>query len=222
MVKNDKKVIAFDWDGCLCDTQYLIVKATEESFKTSTSRCLTESEIQNITCSSHKKVFDEVSSLMGVSIPENAKTLYFENYEKLDISNLKSFDGIKEILSELKKDYTLVIISTKPQNHLEREIKAVGFTHLFDLVLGMESMEAIVKPNPEVMDPVLKKYGKDSVILYVGDTVSDFNFANNCSIPFLGITWGTDADNIRRSGCKYIDRPIQFLEIIAIKNDESR
>lgn len=221
MIKNDKNVIAFDWDGCLCDTQYLIVKATQESFKTPTSRCLTENEIKNIACNSHKKVFDEVSRLMGVSIPENAKTLYFENYEKLNISDLKSFDGIKEVLSELKKDYNLVIISTKPQNHLEREVKSLGFAHFFDLVLGMESMDAIVKPNPEVMNPVLEKYGKNSVVLYVGDTVSDFNFANNCNIPFLGVTWGTDSDNIRKSGCKYIDKPIQFLEVISIVNKKS-
>lgn len=213
-MKNNKKVIAFDWDGCLCNTQYLIVKAAQESFKTPTSRCITEDEMKNIPCNSHKKVFDVVSSLMGVSIPGDAKTLYFENYEKLDISKLKSFDGIKESLNELKEKYILVIISTKPQRHLEREAKALDFTRYFDLILGMESMESIVKPDPKVLDPILEKYGNDSVDLYVGDTVSDFNFANNCKIPFLGVTWGTDAENIRRSGCKYIDNPKELSKVI--------
>jgi phosphoglycolate phosphatase len=128
---------------------------------------------------------------------------YLEYYEKHSNIKTKPYEGIIELLEELREQGVRVaIVSNKPQEAvsiLSREI----FGDLVELAIG-ESAELPRKPNPAMLLKAVEELGcaKEECV-YVGDTEVDVQTARNAEMDIIVVLWGfRTKDELLKTGAK--------------------
>lgn len=116
---------------------------------------------------------------------------YIKKYNKDDGSLTKPYDGIIDLIKELKNEgYKVIAYSNKPDSVLKPLMKAKFGDDLFDDILGqLEGHKP--KPNPEILLNMLDKIdiSKDDAI-YIGDSEVDIQTAKNADMKVIAVTWG--------------------------------
>lgn len=115
---------------------------------------------------------------------------YLDYYEKHSNIKTKPYEGIIELLEELREQgIRVAIVSNKPQEAvsiLNREI----FGDLVELAIG-ESAELPRKPNPAMLIKAVEELGCDKEeCVYVGDTEVDVQTAQNAEMDIIVVLWG--------------------------------
>jgi phosphoglycolate phosphatase len=183
-----KKLIIFDLDGTLVDSQTDILIANN----------LTLQKFGYKTISYHK-----VKSIIGQGIMGNIiKSLamqkikasnqqkqdmydyFFSYYKKNVYVKSKPYPGIKNLLNKLQKNYKLAVCSNKLEKLTKIVLQKSDLKKYFDFVAGGDTFK-FKKPHPSVLNNVVKKFKinkKDA--LFVGDSEHDYHAAQNSKIDF--------------------------------------
>ena len=97
----------------------------------------------------------------------------------------KPYDGILEVLEELKEKYPVAVVSNKPDYAVKLMSK-----QLFPGVLGVGEIQGIPrKPAPDMVWSAMKEIGVEQCI-YVGDSDVDLATARNAGVPCISVLWG--------------------------------
>lgn len=115
---------------------------------------------------------------------------YDEAYESDGMYLTEPYDGINELLTELKnKGIRLAILSNKPDNVVEPIAETV-FKGIFDEVWGKRA-DYPVKPSPDAAFEICKRVGvKPCETVFVGDTSVDIETGKNAGFTTIGVEWG--------------------------------
>ena len=128
----------------------------------------------------------------------------------------RPYEGIEELLASLKaQGHRLAVVSNKYQAATEK-IVTHFFPGVFDVILGeREGVER--KPNPQIVFDILDRFAEgirtanaeELRILYIGDSLVDFETAKNAEVPFVACSWGFVArERLVEAGIKtIIDKP---------------
>ena len=113
------------------------------------------------------------------------KSYYLEHYADYT----KPFEGIKEMLINLKGKVTLAVVSNK-DNDLTNKIINKEFPGLFDIIQG-SYLDHPKKPDPYLINKIIKENNIDRAnCLYIGDTNVDKESATNVGLPYLLVNYG--------------------------------
>ncbi len=212
--KKNQKLIIFDCDGTILDTFDLIEKTVFKTFEEKLPE-------YNLT-------LEEAHSFFGPLIDESFKK-YAKTEEEVDAlvecyreintrimpEYIKAFDGIEEVLIELKKSgFKIAIVSNKVTDAVVQGLKICKINQYFDLIIGAEKMTN-AKPAPDGITQALNLLNKKDAIL-IGDTIIDIETGKNASIDTIGVTWcKTTKEEFKRNKATYIiDRPNEILKIV--------
>lgn len=116
----------------------------------------------------------------------------FGFYYGENICNLsRLYPNVKSTLETLKaKGYLLAVVTNKPTKHVQPVLQAFGIDHLFDELLGGQSLPAI-KPHPAPLYYLCGKFGLyPKQILFVGDSKNDILAAHSAGCAVAGLTHG--------------------------------
>jgi phosphoglycolate phosphatase len=160
------KAIFFDWDNTLVDTWPVLLDSSNAVL-----RHFGKSEIS----------LEEVKIRARLSSRESFPEQFGESWE-----NIKLFDGAASLIESLKKSNKIVvIISNKKKDLLRSEVKRFGISN--DLILGSGDA-TFDKPHPEMGIIALKHFQlQPNEVVYVGDSITDWNFAKNLDMPAIAI-----------------------------------
>ena len=176
-------------------------------------------------------VGDGIPKLIERALPEGEKTegncnkcleLFMARYREHYFDKTDSYDGIKELLRNLKKQgLKIAVISNKAQEMAQKVVDKV-FGDIFDAVAGKREGYK-TKPDPTLTLEVIKELGvtPDTCVL-IGDSGMDMAAAVNGKVTGIGVLWGFRTETeLRQNGADYIaDTPAQILNIIEeIQND---
>ncbi len=113
------------------------------------------------------------------------KSYYLEHYADYT----KPYEGIKEMLINLKGKVTLAVVSNK-DNDLTNKIINKEFPGLFDIIQG-SYLNHPKKPDPYLINKIIKENNIDRAnCLYIGDTNVDKESATNVGLPYLLVNYG--------------------------------
>lgn len=180
------KHIIFDIDGTMLDSAYADLTALQ--------RVLSELQNRNYIISDLHFALGipgEVAlKQLGVKDVPMANQLWNSYMNELSYT-MKLFDGIKELLIELKnKGVKLGIITSKNRKEFRNDFTPFGIDIYFDTIITVEDSIA-PKPSAEPMLAYLNKTGTSpQEVLYIGDTCYDRECAANSSVDFGVATWG--------------------------------
>ena len=88
-----------------------------------------------------------------------------------DETGIQSFDGVAELLGELKERYPLGLLTNGPSDIQWEKIRALRFGNLFDVIVVAGDV-GIYKPDVRVFEILLDRLGVDApAALFVGDNL---------------------------------------------------
>lgn len=128
----------------------------------------------------------------------------------------KAYDGIFDLLAELKsRNIPLSVFSNKADD-LTKEVTNAIFPDYFDPVLGLTT-ESLKKPNPSKAIEISQQWNlKPEEILFVGDSDIDMLTANNANMYAVGVIWGyRTKEELLADGAQLIlNNPLDLIELL--------
>ena len=137
---------------------------------------------------------------------------YSENY----VVNTVAYNGIAELLAELKqKGYKLAVVTNKPHEMAVNIVKAL-LGDVFDMICGkLDNYPP--KPDPALTLKTMNDLGVNpDECVFVGDSGIDAANAVNAGCIGIGVLWGfRTKEELLHSGADYIvNNPFEILEIL--------
>lgn len=183
------KLIVFDVDGTLVDTDEVILATWKELIIRHKPKdyFLDDSIIKTFSgpplSESLKRVFPELD-LELITKEYNDVTPQFYK------TNIKIFANAKEVLTKLKNEgYKLAILTSKDSKMTKLTLKLAKIDiNLFDEIVTSSDVEKL-KPNPDGLIKILNSLGvRNDETINVGDTEFDYYCGVNANIKTIMMT----------------------------------
>ncbi|GAA0107899.1 MULTISPECIES: HAD family hydrolase [Clostridium] len=208
-LKNVRNII-FDMDGTLVDTSKITVEACQRTAK---------------EFSLPVRKYNEIAGLIGYADPE----FFFRMYPKVNRNYIISFgkavakreheymiahkeeilfDGVKELLIDLKKrGYYLSIASTGSLDHVNTALKASNIYNIFNDIKCNEAIKI------EMVKKIISS-GPEGEWLILGDRRKDFEAGNSNNIITVGAEYGFGDEEEMKLFDLTIDSPKKLFKLI--------
>lgn len=203
------KAVIFDWDGTVMDSTYSITHSIQLA-----------SQDLGLPVPSR----EEASWIIGLSLEtglyrilpqldEHTMPKFIERYRHHYFqrdTNLKLFDGMLELLNELKQQRILLSVATgKKRLGLDRALQATGLGPIFNATRCADETKS--KPDPQMLHELLWELDiAPDEALMVGDTTHDIDMARNAGLDGLAVTYGAhDLRTLQQS------EPVEIVHDVA-------
>jgi phosphoglycolate phosphatase len=201
-----KKFILFDFDGVIADS-------FRPAFEIQKMIC------PHLTKDIYRKRFE--GNINDWREPINVHTEecrhdidFFTEYIPRMKNEVQIMPGMKEVVIELEKNYTLIVISSTITSPIQEFLEGHDLTNHFAQIMGNDVHASKV----EKMKMVFEKFGaepKDCV--FITDTLGDMREAEKMSVGTIGITWGfhTPETLLRGKPFRLVEKPNDLLTAVA-------
>ena len=204
----------FDLDGTLLETLKDLAASTNYALRTHN---MPEHSIEDV------RVFvgNGVKKLMERAIPNGIENPQFEDvyatfrqhYLEHNLDTTKPYEGIPELLAELKaRGKKLAIVSNKFYAATQ-ELARHFFPDTIEVAIG-ERENIKKKPAPDTVIEALRQLGASKeTAVYIGDSDVDIMTAKNCNMPCVSVLWGfRDKEFLMEHGATFfVKKPCQLL-----------
>ena len=194
-----KKLIIFDMDGTLVNSSLTIANAInyvrqnlgfEPMEQEYILRLVNDHTINPAQTFYHAQVFDA-----------DHEKWFSEYYTKNHESELILYDGIKELLENLKDKGHLLGVATNA--YRGSTIESLTHLDIVDLFDGIACYDDVAqgKPNPDMLHMLLDELDhKNHESLFIGDGPRDEMAAKHAQMDYIMVDWGfTDHDDAVRT-----------------------
>lgn len=212
------KAVIFDFDGTLCDTGEGIMKSA--AFALKEFGYTVPDDIRDLSYFIGPPLlvtFQEKYSADPVKADLMVKK-FRERYSDTGVLESRLYDGISELLKDLKKDgFQIGIASSKPQKYIEKLLEHFKIKKYFNAVCGV-SFQADCEPKSDIILRCLKLLGTEPAkTLMVGDKHYDIDGARLNHMDSTGVLWGYGTKfEFIEAGAKFIAEKPQDIEAIAL------
>lgn len=188
-----KKAVIFDLDGTLLNTLDDLADSTNYALSKFGYPTRTIDEVRQF-------VGNGVAKLIERAIPEGKNNpnfekclaIFKENYAQNMYNKTAPYNGIIEMLSNLKSKGIKIAVVSNKFDLAVKELCKKYFEEFIDFAAGENEAQGIrKKPAPDTVISVLNKFNfasEDAV--YVGDSDVDIMTAKNSKMPCISVTWG--------------------------------
>ena len=217
IIGNSITTIVFDMDGTVLNTL--------DDLTVSMNYVLGQFGYPGHTVEEYRLFFGNgVKEALRLALPDDVSSeviddmlpIYKEHYDAHCLDKTRPYDGIVEVMKELKdRWYKLAIVSNKIDSAV-KELNKRFFSDAVEVAIG-EKPGVNRKPAPDMVEVALKELGstkEESV--YVGDSEVDFMTAKNSELPCISVLWGfRDKDYLIEQGAYcFADAPQDIINIL--------
>lgn len=182
------KVITFDMDGTIIDTDEVIIKSWIELIKLYKNK-------DYIIDHEHIRTYSgpPIEYAINDCFPELEYDFILKEYRKRTKkyyeTDLKLFNNTYDVIKKLYEDgYQLAIVTSKNKEMCIKCLKRFKLISFFKYIITCDDIVE-QKPNPEGMNKVLKHFNvKSDEVLSIGDTQYDYYAAKNANINSIILT----------------------------------
>lgn len=183
-----KKAILFDLDGTLTDSGEGIMNCAKLALEHYGLPIPSEAELRTFVGPPLHESFIR----FGIPAEEadNAIKIYRSRYIPIGKFENHPYEGIREVLEQLKAaGHTLYVATSKPEAMSVEILEHFDLAKYFDIIAGA-SFDRSRSSKEDVIAYLLSQCGDYDVKIMVGDTAFDVIGAKAHGIPTVGVSWG--------------------------------
>jgi phosphoglycolate phosphatase len=199
------KLVIFDCDGTLVDSQHAICAAMTHAFGALGLRVPGRAEILSIVGLSLPQAFAVLAGEHSPSVQAELIELYrtdFPGGRDPSVVHDPLYAGIAETVTELagRPGVRLGIATGKSRRGVARILAREGWDRHFLTIQTADDHPS--KPHPSMILQAIREAGAaPASTLMVGDTTYDIEMACNARVGALGVAWGYHApERLRQAG----------------------
>ena len=207
--------VFFDFDGTLINTNDVIIESWQHTYLHYLGKKMPVERI--VSCFGEPLLLTMEREFPGVDPKESAE--FYREYQRQNADRLAAvFDGIKELLTELKRNgYKIGIVTSRTKVSTIHYLDMFNMNDFFDDMVTCDDTD-IHKPNPEPLLLAMKRMGvsKDESIM-IGDGPFDIKCANNAGVKSVLVGWRITGESALVKDAKEdfnINEPMELLDIL--------
>ncbi|AXK48806.1 HAD family hydrolase [Aliarcobacter trophiarum LMG 25534] len=182
------KMIIFDMDGTLLDSGLAIANTVnyvrENLGLESLEKAYILENINDININSAEFFYNSSTFTPKIT------SLFEDFYSKNCLVDLSLYDGVKELLDDLKGDFKFSIATNANSNYAKKMLNHLEISKYFSSILGYNDVEK-PKPNPDMVNRILDIHNiKKENAKVVGDSIKDTKAAFNAGVDGVLVNWG--------------------------------
>ena len=183
------KSAIFDLDGTLLDTSEGIISSVTKLIEHFGYGSLTPEQYRSFI---GPPINRHLKAIFGLSDEESIEAMnYFRvEYAKGDIYRSKIYDGLVDLLQNLRKDGIKLGVSTYKREDMAKSLlEEKGLAELFDVIHGSDAAATLSKAD--VVTMTINDLGNSaSETVMIGDSDNDAIGAEGAGAKFIGVTYG--------------------------------
>lgn len=189
-----KKLVIFDLDGTLSDTIASIKYCADAALATCNLGSFSEKEYCYFVGDGAATLIERCVVAAGdteLKYFAQVFAAYKEIFAEHCMYQVKPYDGIVELLQELKRQgVKIAVLSNKPHAETINVVETLFGKGMFDHMQGQKP-EVEKKPSPAGVFEILKALDvKIEDVVYVGDTNTDMKTGKSAGAFTVGVLWG--------------------------------
>jgi len=179
--------VLFDLDGTLVDSGWMILASFRHATRTVLRREIPDDVL--VARVGGSSIHEQMRAIDADRADELVR-VYREHNEPLH-TELEAFEGIEELLSELREEgRRLGIVTAKRRSTVQLAFDVLGIGRYFDAVVTTESTRR-GKPHPEPVLHALERLGgAPAAAAFVGDSPFDIGAGKSAGVFTVAVAWG--------------------------------
>ena len=186
-----KKAVIFDLDGTLLNSLEDLAAATNAALRKQGFPERTVEEVRRFVGNGvalliHRSVPAGTTRAVEETCLADFRTSYFAHMTEKTLP----YPGIRSLLAALQREgFRLAVVSNKLENAVQ-ELCRFYFDGLLDLAVG-DRPGFRTKPAPDNLLRCMEQLQvRREEVIYVGDSPTDIQTAENTGVDFVGVLWG--------------------------------
>jgi phosphoglycolate phosphatase len=193
-IMQTAEVLLFDWSGTVSDDRQLVYETNQRLLEAYGQPRLSLNEWRDGREGWNAGNFlAKELNLPIVDLYQQFGDLLAKT--KVELGEPKPYVGAIEAFKKLSKGRHTEIISSHPQEHLEREVQAYGISESVQRIRG-----SISDKVPIIRTATHEAGVISSHVLYIGDTLQDIRAARKAGVRIASVTYGYHTEDLLRAG----------------------
>lgn len=210
--------VIFDLDGTLIDS----FPGIEQAYRHAVAAILPESEIpeiKNMIGPPIDKIFRNSLHVGAEFLIEELVQEFKKTYDSFSWQNTIVYEGVKELLLNLKKEnYNLFIVTNKRHHPTLKIVSHFGLNHFFTEILSPDAYDLQFASKKQALSFLLNKYKiTPKKAIFVGDSKDDIEAAQENDLIFVSADYGYGKISLNKNYTVTFTMG-QPLELITILN----
>ena len=212
---SEKPTVVLDVDGTLVDTNYQHAIAWHRAFRKHDYRVAIWEIHRHIGMGGDQLIEALIGEEAAEADGEALDEAHADAFSEL-IDEAEAMEGASELIAELDDaGATVILASSAQKDELEHYVELLGAGERIAGATSSADAEQ-TKPDPELVQTALDKYGSGRPALMVGDSTWDVKAAKAAGIPTLALlTGGFSESELREAGA------VDVVESIAVLREGS-
>lgn len=184
------KVVVFDWDGTLVDSEQHIVSCISHAASLSGLPRLSYNRMKSIIGLGMKEALLDLYPSITEDQVQSLRRHYSQRFHSDASEGLELFAGVEETLSALKgQGVRLAVATGKSRRGLEIAKETSGLGAFFEIERCADETRS--KPHPQMLHELIDYFGVSAhEMVMVGDTSYDMEMASRANMPSIGVSYG--------------------------------
>lgn len=186
------RLVVFDVDGTLCDSQHLIVASMAAAFAAEGLPPPPRGRVLSIVGLSLPVALARLAPDQPVAVQDRLVAAYKGSYSTARISHLPPlYKGMAEVVRTLsERDHVVLGIATgKSRRGLDHLLQGHGLEGVFATRQVADDHPS--KPHPAMLFAAISEVGADPArTVMIGDTTYDMEMGRAAGAATLAVTWG--------------------------------
>ncbi len=202
---NQMKIIIFDFDGVILDSENSHFIAFNEGLKNLNINISEDEYYSKYISLDDRGVITNVVNDKNISVTNEEIDMIIKNkndyFESRLIDNSKLFPGVEELIIQLSKNFVLSIGSCANRSEIIKTLKNNNIYDYFEIIVSANEVNN-PKPNPETYNRVLDNINTDfniNEIIVIEDSPGGIEAAKSAGLKCIAITNTFDNKQLRKA-----------------------
>jgi len=184
------RLLIFDWDGTIADSEARIVQSVQATVTDLGLLAPPVEDVRNVIGLGMRECMEALFPDVSPGRYAGFVEVYRRHFQGLATAPLSLFPGAKQVLESLDTaGYTIAIATGKSRRGLDRELGESGLAKVVSASRCAD--EAPSKPHPQMLEDVLELTLTDPrEALMIGDTTYDMQMARDAGVDRVAVSYG--------------------------------